>query len=134
MKTFRLFHLSIFLFVFSVNAQSQSCSRESIQSKYWQYRENFNKHFIAIDRDPSGCINDGIGQDSNTPCDCSVSGLSLPGTSINIEPFGSDAMKDRWSETEAPLFNNRDCFDNQDGGDHTTGHFCKRHAFLGIKC
>jgi len=117
MKTFRLFHLSIFLFVFSVNAQSQSCSRESIQSKYWQYRENFNKHFIAIDRDPSGCINDGIGQDSNTPCDCSVSGLSLPGTSINIEPFGSDAMKDRWSETEAPLFNNRDCFDNQDGGD-----------------
>ncbi len=51
-------------------------------AKYWQYRENFQKHFIVMDRDSSGCINDGIGQDTSNPCNFAKSGFGLPATSI----------------------------------------------------
>jgi hypothetical protein len=42
-------------------AQSCSAPLEAMTAKYWQYRDNFNKHFILNDRDSSGCVGDGIG-------------------------------------------------------------------------
>ncbi len=73
----------------SVKAQVPFCANHEMASKYWQYRASFSKHFIAIDRDSLGCINDGIGQDSANPCICSKAGLSLPATSINMGGNGA---------------------------------------------
>ncbi len=78
---------------------SQQCSPEALAAKYWQYRENFNKHFILIDREPSGCINDGIGQHEDDPCICDKEGYSLPATSINIEINGQVGLHDRIDST-----------------------------------
>jgi len=93
------FLLLLFLYIsiclpFSIFAQS--CSKESITAKYWQYRDNL-KHFVAVDRAPSGCIHDGIGQDNSDPCICKKAGYGLPATSINIEPNGRNGMVDRVS-------------------------------------
>ena len=63
------------------NIYSQQCSPEAITAKYWQYRKDFNKHFIVQDRDSSGCIHDGIGQDTSNRCFCEKEGYGLPATS-----------------------------------------------------
>ncbi len=96
MNTKHLFFLLLFCtsFCFLDHLSAQSCSKESITAKYWQYRKNL-KHFVAVDRDSSGCIHDGIGQDSEDPCLCSKAGFGLPATSINIEDTGQPGMGDR---------------------------------------
>ncbi|HRI00297.1 MAG TPA: hypothetical protein PK006_04520 [Saprospiraceae bacterium] len=57
-----LFHLSYSY------AQPLDCDMHTLLSKYWQYDKQFHEKFIKIDRDSSGCINDGIGADPNNPC------------------------------------------------------------------
>lgn len=73
---------------------AQNCSTSAATAKYWQYRERLYKHFMVTDRDTSGCINDGIGQDSIDPCKCSKNGFSLPATSIEQSPNGARFLKD----------------------------------------
>ncbi|MCW5921824.1 MAG: hypothetical protein KIS77_05730 [Saprospiraceae bacterium] len=51
---------------------------EAMTAKYWQYRDNFNRHFILHDRDSSGCVGDGIGQDTSNSCEFSKAGYGLP--------------------------------------------------------
>lgn len=80
----------------------QSCNLSTISAKYWQYRENLNRHFVVTDRDPiAGCVNDGIGQDETDPCKFSKGGYSLPATSIYLENnAGFGAQGDRGDESE----------------------------------
>lgn len=93
----------LLLILSSVEGFSQSCSRESITAKYWQYRENLSKHFILVDRDPvNGCVHDGIGQSTTDPCKCSKSGYSLPATSIDMLRNGSHGMGERNPRPEDP--------------------------------
>lgn len=89
--------LSIIVILVSnlISVKSQQCSPDAISAKYWQYRERFNNHFVVIDRDSSGCVNDGIGQESTGSCDFSKAGYSLPTTSINMEPDGSFGLRDK---------------------------------------
>lgn len=75
-------------------AQSCSAPLEAMTAKYWQYRNNLNHHFILLDRDSSGCVNDGIGQVGNS-CDFQRAGYSLPATSIVQAPDGAWGMRDR---------------------------------------
>lgn len=98
-KTFwRICHLNLVGLLFTAastfNFVQSQCSPEAITAKYWQYRENL-KHFVVTDRDPSGCVRDGIGQDPTDPCKCSKSGYSLPATSINMHSNGSNEQQDR---------------------------------------
>lgn len=96
-KTFwRICHLNLVGLLFTAastfNFVQSQCSPEAITAKYWQYRENL-KHFVVTDRDPSGCVRDGIGQDPEDLCKCSKSGYSLPATSINMQANGVTSNK-----------------------------------------
>ena len=110
------FCLAILFFIATclVNLSYAQCDREAITAKYWQYRANL-KHFVAVDRDSSGCVNDGIGQDDQDPCICSKAGYGLPGTSINMTANGSEDQQDRSGEPPTgPLgwdFRDKDCFE-----------------------
>lgn len=104
-QPFILLMLQWLVFASEVNAQ---CSRDALAAKYWQYRENFNKHFILTDRRDGDCVGDGIhyesgvhpaSVDSTTLEHCGhrfLNGYSLPATSINLEPNGGgEGMGDR---------------------------------------
>jgi hypothetical protein len=109
--SYTLFTLTL-MFLNFFEGHTQSCSRESITGKYWQYRKNLNKHFVLIDRDPvTGCVGDGIGQDASDPCKCSKSGRSLPATSIDQKPDGSHGMGDRNNENDYPDWYDPACAD-----------------------
>ncbi len=95
MKTSTFINCIFLTVAYCVGANAQQCSPQALAAKYWQYRNNFSSHFIAIDRSTNGCINDGIGQDINDPCICTKAGYSLPATSININNNGAAALKDR---------------------------------------
>ncbi len=96
--------LTMFLFSVSLAAQS-SCSDAAITAKYWQYRQNLNKHFVATDRDPSGCVNDGIGQDATDSCKFSKAGYGLPATSIVQTPNGRFGLGSRSNgKANPPIF------------------------------
>jgi hypothetical protein len=85
-------HLPVLLFLWNPCSHpvfAQNCPVSAATAKYWQYRERFNRHFIVTDRNPSGCINDGIGQNADDPCKCTKEGYGLPGTAIKIEPNGN---------------------------------------------
>lgn len=88
---------------------AQNCSTSAATAKYWQYRERLYKHFMVTDRDTSGCINDGIGQDSIDPCKCSKNGFSLPATSIDQSPNGA-AFLVRTKRHRDPLHPQNDTF------------------------
>jgi len=100
-------HLFLVLSVFlPLYLQAQQCSREALTAKYWQYRDNLNKHFVLTDRRPEGCVGDGIhfiegvhpfGETSTEHCGQRfLSGYSLPATSIDISPNGAfGGMEDR---------------------------------------
>ena len=108
-------------FCFLGNLLAQSCSKESITAKYWQYRKNL-KHFIAVDRDPSGCIHDGIGQSTTNPCICSKAGYGLPATAINITTTGRFGMNERNGDENGDVWYDQDCGDDgqePNGFDHT---------------
>jgi hypothetical protein len=91
------------MFLFSVSLTAQStCSDAAITAKYWQYRQNLNKHFVATDRDPSGCVNDGIGQDATDSCKFSKAGYGLPATSIVQTPNGRFGLGSRSNEKANP--------------------------------
>lgn len=71
---FFTFGLLTFFTTLLVNAQESypyTCDAdyEALTAKYWQYRDNFNKHFIKIDRNEVlGCVNDGLGQNPTDGC------------------------------------------------------------------
>lgn len=98
---------------------AQQCSPERLTAKYWQYRETFNNHFIAIDRRPEGCIGDGIhliegihptSIASQEHCgELFLSGYSLPATSFNMHPNGAAGLDDRHHFTGA--FPDLECAD-----------------------
>lgn len=126
MKSIYLYSQKIFTVAFcflsagALNSlHSQGCSPEALAAKYWQYRRNFNEHFVIIDRSPNGCINDGIGQDPNNPCVCSKAGYSLPATSINIANNGAESLTDRNDDDINSLFVDMDCGDVNLDGDET---------------
>ncbi len=61
MRQTLIFILTAFALVYcTINGRAQSCAKESLTAKYWQYRENLNKHFVMSDRKPEGCIGNGI--------------------------------------------------------------------------
>lgn len=97
-RSWQSWHLGFMCLLFLAasipNLVQAQCSPEAITAKYWQYRENL-KHFVANDRSPNGCANDGIGQDPADPCKCSKSGYGLPATSINMHASGKDEQQDR---------------------------------------
>jgi hypothetical protein len=110
-KTIRFaVHLFLILSVFlPLYLQAQQCSHEALTAKYWQYRDNLNKHFVLTDRRPEGCVGDGIhfiegvhsfGETSTEHCGQRfLSGYSLPATSINQTPSGAvSGMGDRNDE------------------------------------
>jgi hypothetical protein len=101
MKKRTNFHEKILKFCFllllglgnaTIFAQCEISEAEMFQ-KYWQYKENFNKHFIVYDRDPSGCVNDGIGfiapTDGSLSCQFDKQGFGLPASALMIAPNGS---------------------------------------------
>ena len=94
------------LFAFTVISSNyaicQECSPDALMAKYWQYRENFNRHFIMTDRDPSGCVNDGIGQQGQGSCVFSKAGFSLPATSINLSPNGGEGLLEKGRAETTP--------------------------------
>jgi len=97
---------SICALFLSALTNAQNCSPEMLAAKYWQYRENLNKHFLLIDRDSAGCVGDGIGQQGPGSCSFAKAGYSLPATSINMAPNGQSGLieKDRfegpWGDIE----------------------------------
>lgn len=102
--------LSLSLSVSMSYAQSCSATLEATTAKYWQYRDNFNKHFILHDRDSSGCVGDGIGQDTSDSCEFSKAGYGLPATSIVQVPDGAWGMRDRNpSPNKDQTFKDADC-------------------------
>jgi hypothetical protein len=97
---FRRISLILIFFLFSLKAMAQPVTTEdysatcnldysALTAKYRQYKERLYKHFMVMDRDPSGCIHDGIGQNPDDPCKFSVSAFSLPASSINITTNGA---------------------------------------------
>jgi len=79
---------------------AQQCSREALTAKYWQYREDFNRHFIMNDRKPEGCIGNGLtrSEDDLSQLNCNTAllhGYGLPATSIIMEPTGGFGMGER---------------------------------------
>jgi hypothetical protein len=94
-KTLKLFLFWLILPFIHFIANAQSCSPEAMTAKYWQYRKQFNEHFIAIDRKPDGCIGNGITDPDQPASDqrCGISflkgGYSLPATSIVMQPEGT---------------------------------------------
>lgn len=113
---------------FHQQTMAQSCSKEALHAKYWQYKKNLNRHFMVMDRDPSGCIQDGIGQSQSDPCICSKNGYGLPATSIEIRQNGKihDALRDRLEPAGGVFYDPR-CAD--DDNNPTNNHFDK-HNFL----
>lgn len=103
--------LLLFCTCFFTNAQILPCSAppEAMTAKYWQYRENFNNHFILNDRDPSGCVGDGIGQQSGNSCEFSKAGYGLPATGIVMSPNGGRGMNDRNDNVLYPQWYDQDC-------------------------
>lgn len=90
-------------------SNSQPCSHEALTAKYWQYRENLNKHFVMNDRKQSGCIGNGItrAEEDWTQLNCGselLHGYGLPATSIWMEPNGAFGMDDR-NESSNPFYN-----------------------------
>ncbi|MCC6281898.1 MAG: T9SS type A sorting domain-containing protein [Saprospiraceae bacterium] len=98
---------------------AQNCSVDAITAKYWQYRQNLNKHFVLNDIDSSGCIGDGIGL-SSTPEDCtfSKSGYGLPATSIIISYDGGSGMFDRNGDTSSVWYDAGCAEAGPDSGTH----------------
>ncbi len=97
---------AILLVLLDKVVQAQQCSREGLTAKYWQYRDNLNKHFVLTDRRSEGCVGDGIhfvegvhpySETSTEHCGQRfLSGYSLPATSINQTPSGAvRGMEDR---------------------------------------
>jgi hypothetical protein len=80
-----------------VDEWPENCTLDhaSLTAKYHQYKERLYKHFMVMDRDPSGCIHNGIGQDPVDPCKFTVSAFSLPASSIHIAPSGAWGYGDR---------------------------------------
>ncbi|MBN8680948.1 MAG: hypothetical protein J0M29_22175 [Chitinophagales bacterium] len=92
---------------------AQQCSHDALTAKYWQYRENFNKHFIMNDRKPEGCIGNGItrAESDFSQLDCGsdlLHGYGLPATSIWMDldggrtGMGSDRIDD---DPDNPFYN-----------------------------
>ena len=102
---FFLLFSSLFIGLFPERGLGQPYSREGLTAKYWQYRDNLNKHFVLSDRRPEGNVGDGIHfverihpADSNSQEHCGVrflNGYSLPAISINQEKQGGFGMADR---------------------------------------
>jgi hypothetical protein len=89
---------------------TQQCTPAEQTAKYWQYRKQFNRHFIAIDRKPDGCIGNGI-TDPDQPADeghCGISfltgGYSLPATSIVMQPNGTRGVVDDRANMTGPFY------------------------------
>lgn len=73
--------------------QAQICSETELFQKYWQYKDRFHKTFIVLDRDSSGCVNDGIGfdqtaQDTAGACVFTKQGYGIPATHLQFSPAG----------------------------------------------
>lgn len=86
----------LFLF-YQQDGRAQQCSPENITAKYWQYRKNFNEHFVMNDRSPNGCVGNGITRTesdlTNLNCETDLlHGYGLPATSIIQQPSGSWGM------------------------------------------
>jgi hypothetical protein len=85
--------LGLALLLYAQLGMAQSCAPEALTAKYWQYRENFNKHFVMNDRKPEGCVGNGItkieGDLSQISCGTELlHGYGLPATSIVMSPNG----------------------------------------------
>ena len=103
--------LGLALLLYAQLGMAQSCAPEALTAKYWQYRENFNKHFVMNDRKPEGCVGNGItkieGDFSQLSCGTELlHGFGLPATSIIMTPNGGDwtGMGDR-NVTGGAFFN-----------------------------
>lgn len=113
-----LFVLSFCIGISAINKiKAQSCSEASLFQKYWQYKNRFNKSFMVQDRDPSGCVNDGIGftppsAASSTSCEFTKAGFGLPATNFMISPNGwgvpGATVNQRWDSLPEE-FNDHDC-------------------------
>ena len=100
---------SICALFLSALTNAQHCSPEMLAAKYWQYRENLNKHFLLINRDSAGCVGDGIGQQGAGSCVFSKAGYSLPATSINMAQNGGD--QGGYKSREDGIWQNTPCAD-----------------------
>ncbi|MDQ3141959.1 MAG: hypothetical protein M3Q56_06895 [Bacteroidota bacterium] len=81
------------VFIYSVQIIfAQDCSPQQLHEKYERYKQRLLRSFVVVDRDSSGCINDGIGQLENNPCVFQKEGYSIPATGITINWSGADAM------------------------------------------
>jgi hypothetical protein len=79
----------------------------ALTAKYQQYKERLYRHFIVVDRDPiTGCIFNGIDHDGGDPCEFSVSGFSLPASSINLARNGGWGLGER---NNGGLLSDPDC-------------------------
>lgn len=104
-----------FHFFLAKMGAAQQCSHEALTAKYWQYRENFNKHFIMNDRKPEGCIGNGItrAEPDFSQLDCEsdlLYGYGLPATSIWIHSNGSYGLT--LTDRLEGSFENLDCADS----------------------
>lgn len=90
----RLSIVSLFIIISSC-LFAQDCPIEAVGAKYWQYRQNLNKHFVLNDIDSSGCVGDGIGLSKEVDCFFTKSGYGIPATSIVMESNGGAGMYDR---------------------------------------
>ena len=94
---------------------TQQCSREALTAKYWQYRENLNKHFVMNDRKPEGCVGNGITrtEEDNNDLNCGTDllhGYGIPATSIIMDlDGGRTGMGDRTDE--GSIFFDKGCAD-----------------------
>jgi hypothetical protein len=96
---------------FATHLKAQYCSKESLTAKYWQYRDNLNKHFVMSDRKPEGCIGNGITRSESefAQITCGADllhGYGIPATSIWQTPNGSSGLFGRQDE---PNFINLNC-------------------------
>lgn len=116
----KVLKVAIFLpIIFTRHAvNAQECSMDAMAAKYWQYRESFNKHFILVDRDSSGCVNDGIGQIGNT-CGFQKAGYSLPATSITMSTNGHAGLADK-ERGVGDIFEDLDCAEGDDDNPNTS--------------
>lgn len=97
------------------NGYAQECSKEALTAKYWQYRENLNKHFVMNDRKPGGCVGNGITRNeidfATLGCGTDLlHGYGIPATSIIMDlDGGRTGMGDRINE--GSIFFDKTCAD-----------------------
>ncbi len=108
-------------------AMSQQCSNEALTAKYWQYREDLNKHFVMNDRKPEGCIGNGITRSESdlSQLGCGTDllhGYGLPATSIIMSPDGGYGMGDRNDPQKHPAWLDKDCANSNDLNISGTSH------------